>query len=158
MVPAQNRDLVAAFADRSHATADIRHLTVSPPYRQQDLESIVPSSIQFRARAHNYRHIVTSAYPHQHEIISALKESKYQPAEFEQASSLMVDVNPQTFIKSLQSHPSPQPNVEANQPGDVLKSTGENSTCCNPNGSNSTDRPSSPSVLSNHSSLRQSVP
>ena len=37
----------------------------------------------------------------------------------------MADVNPQTFIKSLQSHPSPQPNVEANQPGDVLKSTGE---------------------------------
>lgn len=59
----QNRNIVAAFAvlaDRSDATADIRHLTVTPPYRDLDIESTLLSPIEQLARQNNYQYIVSS--------------------------------------------------------------------------------------------------
>ena len=86
LVPARNKAIVAAFAvlaDRGNATVDIRHLTISFPYREMDIKSVLLPPIEHLARQDQYQHIVSTVYPHQHEIIKAFHATGYLPTEFD---------------------------------------------------------------------------
>ena len=104
LVPAQNRDIVAAFAvlaHRSHDTVDIRHLTVSPPYREIDIKSVLLSPIDHLARQGRYRYIISTVYPHQTDLINAFQATEYDPIPLDRESTLMTDLSPQTFQKEI---------------------------------------------------------